>query len=619
MKPSKPVFQNVLDLGLRDVGVKNEPRRLAARFGKMSAALFALIVLSLIAVCGIVAWTGAGAWIVPAFALVLTAAVFALALRTMVKRSPPIVVKVTAEGTNQGTWLVIAHSLLVVPAALVVGKLVLLIPAVALAVITTVLVWRARGRVPELLSKVRSLLATDESVLGDGTGMARGARRQEAFRLIVATDRRLLVTASTRSTEPFVLVDVPYGRVSRFGIEWTHWGRVGVLSLTVAGADGATATHVITSIVPANLLSIARALQSHGVHEDDPEAVAEAERAWEEAQQRGDSRERLFDRAAMGTRGFDRGLWLLLGLSAATFYLNPFGVGFGVSRDAIPLLLIVPAVCAICGYVSGTRSSLAYIAPLNLLVAPAFFFVDPTEVIAVMFVMSALAAVGLLAGSALRRAAASPEPRAARGGLRSQLSGLRLVRISGVMLATTLALVVAVGAAGFELTSLTVDEASAKPVPLDGRSNLTGNAASLTYTPAPGLHEFITDEHWDAGPNDGARWELRSSASKGFNVVSLAHYIFDPPLDDEAVVREFVADKDREHTRGAGFRVNHTERVVDGRRGYVWNYGKSGRYWYYGAWFPQPVHSIRVECVARRQPDRFKRLCAEAVRSLKFH
>jgi hypothetical protein len=102
-------------------------------------------------------------------------------------------------------------------------------------------------------------------------------------------------------------------------------------------------------------------------------------------------------------------------------------------------------------------------------------------------------------------------------------------------------------------------------------------------------------------------------------VVSLAHYIFEPRLDDEATVAEFVADKDREHSRSAGFRVTHTERVVDGRRGYVWTHiGRAG-YWLYSAWFPHPVHSVRVECVARRQTDRFKHLCAEAIASLEFH
>ena len=156
-------------------------------------------------------------------------------------------------------------------------------------------------------------------------------------------------------------------------------------------------------------------------------------------------------------------------------------------------------------------------------------------------------------------------------------------------------------------------------LPVDGRSNLTGNAASLTYTPGPDLQEFIKDEHWDAGPNDGARWELRSSFTKGYNVVSLAHYIFEPRLDDPAAVADFVADKDREHSRIAGSRVTHTERVVDGRKGYVWNHGNSRGYWHYAAWFPQPVHSVRVECIAKQRDDRFKRLCAEAIRSLKFH
>jgi hypothetical protein len=242
--------------------------------------------------------------------------------------------------------------------------------------------------------------------------------------------------------------------------------------------------------------------------------------------------------------------------------------------------------------------------------------------------MSACAALGLWVGSALRAAVGAPAgvsarrgAQAARGSLRRAISGLSLIRISGGLLAVMVALVVTSAAAGFELSTLrlAVDEATAKQVPVDGRSNLTGNAASLTYTPASDLREFITDEHWDGGPNDGARWELRSSFTDGYNVVSLAHYIFEPRLDDEAAVAEFVADKDREHSRTAGFRVSHKERVVDGRTGYVWTHEGRGGYWLYSAWFPQPVHSVRVECVAKRQTGRFKRLCAEAIRSLQFH
>jgi hypothetical protein len=621
VKSSRPVFNSVVDLGLRDVGVENNSRELAARLAKASAAAFVLLVLSAMALCAIVAATGADPWVVLAFPLAWAVGMSALLLR-IAKRARPVVVAVSADGTNQATWLVMVVLGLLALVPLLAWE-PLLFPLVVIHGILSLAPWRGRGRVPEILSTLRDLLAPDESVLGDGFGLVRRARRQrDALRVVIATDRRLLVAASTRSTERFPLVDVPYRRVSRFGIEWKFGGRAGELSLTVDGVDGELAeTHVISSIAPANLVSIAKGLQAHGVQADDPAAVLDAERGWEDAKQRPESKERLLDRAAMSTREFDRGVWLLLGLFAVTFYVNPFDVGLGASRQGVPVLLAVPVLCAICGYVSATRASIAYIAPLNLLIAPAFFFAPASDVAAVMVVLSVLAAIGLWAGSALRRgAAASPRPPAGPGSLRYAISGLVLTRISGVLVAALVALVVTASAAGFELSSLrlAVDGVTSKQLRADGRSNLTGNAASLTYTRAPDLQEFITDEHWDGGPNDGARWELRSSSSKEYNVVSLAHYIFEPRLDDQAAIAEFLADKDREHTEGAGFRVTHSDRVVDGRKGYVWTYGERGRYWYYAAWFPQPVHSVRLECVARGQIDRFKRLCAQAVASLKF-
>jgi hypothetical protein len=508
----------------------------------------------------------------------------------------------------------------------------LFVPVVALSALTAVLAFRARGRVPEVLRQVRPLLAEDEPVLGDGVGLARGARGWRAgFRLVVATDRRLLVATSGRSTDPLLLVDVPYERVSRFGVEWKYLGRVGALSLTLAGTSGAPSeTHAISAIAPANLLSIAEALEAHGVHDDDPAAVAEADDAWEEARHGDESRGRLFDRAAMSTPEFDRGLWLLLGLAAFSFYLNPFGVGLGMSRDAVAAVwLFIPVACGIAGYVARTRASLAYLVPLNLLVAPTFFFWGAGVVVGLMFVLSALAGVGLWVGAALHDgragagdapAAPSPEARPERGSLAYALRGLGLIRISGMMLAVLLAVVAVTSAAGFELTSLrwAVDEVTAKQIPVDGRSNLTGNAASLTYTPSPDLREFITDNIDDAHPYDGARWELRSSFSNGYNLVSLAHYVEDPRLDNAAAIADFVARKDGEHTRLAGFRVTHTSMTVDGRAGYVWNHESRNGYWYYAAWFPHPVHTVRVECIAKNQLSQFKRLCAEAVRSLKF-
>lgn len=103
-------------------------------------------------------------------------------------------------------------------------------------------------------------------------------------------------------------------------------------------------------------------------------------------------------------------------------------------------------------------------------------------------------------------------------------------------------------------------------------------------------------------------------------MVSLAHYIPEPRLDDPAAVRNFVARKDREHEQLAGSSsVDRTERVVDGRKGYLWKHSSDGGYWYFAAWFPHPVNTVRVECIAKKQKRRFWRLCGEAMKSLKFH
>ena len=209
---------------------------------------------------------------------------------------------------------------------------------------------------------------------------------------------------------------------------------------------------------------------------------------------------------------------------------------------------------------------------------------------------------------------------ALRRGTNSARRGRRLARIAAVLVTGLAGLVVAASATGFELPSLplVLQEVTAQKLPADGRSDLTGGAASLTYTPGPGLRELRTDEHWDAAPDDGARWELRSPFTRGYNAVTLSHYVFVPRLGDAAAVAAFVAGKDREQSGIAGFRVGHRERVVDGRTGYVWEYRSHRGYWQYAAWFPQPVHSVRLECIAKTQVARFRRLCAEAMGSLRF-
>src|SRR4051812_14015426 len=324
-----PSFHTVLDLGLRDVGVRNDRRRLAAQFGPRTALLAALAVVFAIVPCWVLRQLGADAWVVGAFALAWAGTVLAVVLRTAL-RAPVAVVKVTADGPNQASWLLIAPFSLVAVLALV-SRDVLLLPLVALHVALAVVLWRGRRRLPDLLARFRSVLAWDETVLGDGLGIAQGLRGRGSARVVVATDRRLLVAGDT---ERLLELDVPYAGVSRFGMEWKARGRLGVLSLLVDGE-----THVVTSIAPANLLSIAQALQGHGVATDDPAAVAAAQRGWEEALRRAPRPGRGHARAAMRSRAFDQGLWLLLGLCAVIFYLNPFGIGFGAPRDGVPALM----------------------------------------------------------------------------------------------------------------------------------------------------------------------------------------------------------------------------------------------------------------------------------------
>src|SRR4051794_8631164 len=224
MKPSKPSFQSVVDLGLRDVGVKTELSRLGVQSARFAIRLLAPVAFSIYALCVLAATTKADPAVLLSFSLVWMGGLFVLTLR-LGKRAPVFVVRVNAGGTNQVSWLIIGMSLLFVPVAVLAWDPLLIAPSV-LMLIMSLLVWRGRGRVPEVLRRLRALLATDESVLGDGIGVAQGGRRwQDAFRLLVATDRRLLVATAARSAERLLLIDAPYRDISRFGIEWKHWGR----------------------------------------------------------------------------------------------------------------------------------------------------------------------------------------------------------------------------------------------------------------------------------------------------------------------------------------------------------------------------------------------------------
>jgi hypothetical protein len=462
----KPAFQSVLDLGLRDVGVRNQPRRIAARFGRFAPLVVALALIGAVAGCVLLKGLGAGRGSLPVFGALWTASVILLALK-FVSGAPVAVLRAGAEGRNQLLWLAHAPAVLLCLLAVIVGSPPLIAIA-ALHALVTVVMYRPGRRIPALVQRVAEHLQPGESVLGDALARAGGERGAGALRVVAATSRRLLIGARDE------VVEVPYARIGGFAIEWKVVGRVGTLTLR---ADGVPA---LGSMNPPNLLSIARALRANGVAPEDPGLLAEAERRWQEALQRGRPR-------------------------AGRTSLVPIGL----------VVLTVLGVAVGAAYAAGLR--------------------DHEE------------------------------------------------------------------------------------LPADGRSDLHGGAASLTYTPAAGLRELITDEHFDAGPHDGARWELRTQRSAGSDALTLSHYIFDdPPLDSPAAVRAFVAGKDAEHAELAGRPVGHTTRVVAGRTGYVWEHRTRNDLRYFTAWFPQPVHTVRLECIARGGQPRLQRLCAEALRTLRF-
>src|SRR5687768_4797862 len=153
---SGPAFHAVIDLGLRDVGVENRPRRFAAHLGKGFVPLVAAAVLYAVAAC-LLLRSGAHPLLVllawPAIAL-------GPALR-MLGRSPVVVMKITADGRNQVAWLPFVP-VLVVPAVALVSWSPLVIPIVAMTILTAWLHWRARGRVPEALRTLQAALADGE-------------------------------------------------------------------------------------------------------------------------------------------------------------------------------------------------------------------------------------------------------------------------------------------------------------------------------------------------------------------------------------------------------------------------------------------------------------------------
>lgn len=267
----RPVFAGVVDLGLRDVGVRNDRRRLGAYLAG-GAVLFLLVALTLSVVVVLLADRAD----VPPGVLGVTSLVILMGLLVgLLRRMPLYVVRYKPQAS---AWPVVLIAACLVAAGLLLRHPLFLVLAAQTVVLHLVLS-PLRGRNVQALGTARERLAAGEVVLGDGMG---SARREP--RVVLVTDRRLIVAGPGGR----LLLDEPHANLERFGFEWKRRGGTGQLTLHLRGGD----THVVSAMPPPNLVSIADALLSSGVPAGDPAAVREAVEAWEAARQKASRRRR---------------------------------------------------------------------------------------------------------------------------------------------------------------------------------------------------------------------------------------------------------------------------------------------------------------------------------------
>ena len=157
---------------------------------------------------------------------------------------------------------------------------------------------------------------------------------------------------------------------------------------------------------------------------------------------------------------------------------------------------------------------------------------------------------------------------------------------------------------------LTRDEQSAEPASADewraadGRSNLPGGLATMSFTPLPDQRELVRSRSVDA-PHDGSQWfvSMPDSSETRSNYAVLAYYVFKPPLDTDAAMREARAAEQRNASNMAADPIVFKTIEVDGRRADEFRFTMPGgdralRVWIFG-----PVHVILQ---STRTPGRWR-------------
>lgn len=155
-------------------------------------------------------------------------------------------------------------------------------------------------------------------------------------------------------------------------------------------------------------------------------------------------------------------------------------------------------------------------------------------------------------------------------------------------------------------------------LPVDGKSNLASNAASVEYPQGTAVSEYT-----EPGPA-GETWTAYTQVDNPSSEIELWDRT-DAKLTDEATLNEFIAEKTISNSEFAGRNVDPKIVKVDGKRGYLWKYQSTPSSESRGAtvvslWVPGTQRSIRLRCeMQQAELERAEAMCNRAIKTLKIN
>jgi len=155
----------------------------------------------------------------------------------------------------------------------------------------------------------------------------------------------------------------------------------------------------------------------------------------------------------------------------------------------------------------------------------------------------------------------------------------------------------------------------------DGKSNLPGGGASLTYKPIQDDFEVSGDGNLGGGPHDGATWDVEhwNPDGNGRTMMEVKEYIFEPKPTTPARIKSYVRADERWNTKQVGHSVKTKRETLDGRTAYTWEFINSDNDWVHYTDAFALTHSYRLYCITPvDNSNNFRQRCRNALATIKF-